>query len=133
MNNVLFVCRGNIFRSVTAEYALRANLGQHAEVIVASAGTMHAPDARVRDDVAAYLASRGLDVSGHQRRTLSANILNQADLVIAMDTDHQDILRQEFEFESMLFMQACGKGRRRLPDVDDLFPLARSSAPKIGR
>ncbi|TMH71623.1 MAG: low molecular weight phosphotyrosine protein phosphatase, partial [Betaproteobacteria bacterium] len=35
---VLFVCTGNIFRSLTAEYALRRELGAQSAVAVASAG-----------------------------------------------------------------------------------------------
>ena len=36
--SVLFVCTGNIFRSVTAEYALKARLGAGTSYVVSSAG-----------------------------------------------------------------------------------------------
>jgi len=82
---------------------------------------MHAPDARVRNDVADYLAAKQLDVSRHQRRTLSKNMLRRTDLVIAMSTDHKDLLEREYDYQSTLFMGACGLGARPLLDVDDLF------------
>ena len=43
MRQVLFVCTGNIFRSLTAEYALRAALGARRDIVVASAGTEDFP------------------------------------------------------------------------------------------
>jgi protein-tyrosine phosphatase len=39
MADVLFVCTGNIFRSLTAEYVLRRELGPNSRIVVASAGT----------------------------------------------------------------------------------------------
>ena len=84
---------------------------------------MHAPHVRVRDDVAAYLAIKSLDVASHQRRTLTKEILSEADLVISMSTDHHLILRTEFETDSLLFTEACGGKAEPILDVDDLFAL----------
>ena len=56
MNRVLFVCTGNIFRSLTAEYALRAALRDSGrEIVVESAGTEDFPHV-VKSSVARYLA-----------------------------------------------------------------------------
>ena len=38
LQSVLFVCTGNIFRSVTAEYALKARLDPGTSCVVSSAG-----------------------------------------------------------------------------------------------
>jgi protein-tyrosine-phosphatase len=35
-----------------------------------------------------YLRAKGFDVSAHQRRTLTREILEQSHLAIAMSTDH---------------------------------------------
>lgn len=129
MTRVLFVCTGNIFRSMTAEYALRRRLGPGSDVHVASAGTAHRPDLGVRDDVAAYLHGLGLDVSGHRRRTLTPAILAESDRVIAMNVDHLDILREQYGFGAELFLRACVGDARPLPDVDDLFPPDRHFSP----
>ena len=90
---------------------------------------MHAPDITVRDDVAACLAGKSLNVAGHQRRTLTTDILSQADMVIAMSTDHHSILRNQFETESLLFTEACGEQAEPLLDVDDLFALEDRHSP----
>ena len=121
MASVLFVCTGNIFRSVAAEYALRANLPPASGIIVSSAGMRHAPGARVRDDVARYLSAKKLNVSAHNRRTLNQEILSQSDWVIAMSTVHKDQLEHRYAYRSTLFMDACGLGEQPLLDVDDLF------------
>lgn len=121
MTGILFICTGNIFRSVTAEYALLAALGDRTDISVASAGTLHAPGYTVRPDVAAYLQRKELDVSGHRRRTLTSEMLEQTDVVIAMSVDHQSILEVDFQTDAMLFTEACGGSAEALLDVDDLF------------
>lgn len=115
------MCTGNIFRSVTAEYALKAALEEPSVFSVSSAGTMDAPGYVVRNDVAAYLARKGLDVSKHARRTLTQDMLNQSDVVIPMSTDHQMILERDYGLTTRLYTEACGATPEPLLDVDDLF------------
>jgi protein-tyrosine-phosphatase len=118
---VLFVCTGNIFRSLTAEYALRRELGAQSPLLVASAGTDDYPHV-VRPNVREYLASRGLDVSTHRRRTLTAEILAGAERVVAMSTDHQRLLRERFGLQVPVFLEACGGTCEALPDIEDVVP-----------
>ena len=126
LRRVLFVCTGNIFRSLTAEYALRRALGQQhgdfvvrSDIVVASAGTEDFPHV-VRPVVRDYLLRHGLDVRTHRRRTLTAQILADATDVIAMNTDHRAILRDHFGCaDAPLFTTACGLADEPLPDVDE--------------
>jgi protein-tyrosine phosphatase len=121
MQNVLFVCTGNIFRSLTAEYALRHALGGASGIVVASAGTEDFPHV-VRPVVRDYLLAQGLDVRSHRRRTLTSEILRDAGLVIAMSTDHRVVLTQQFNRRDVpLFTEACGLPGEPLPDVDDVI------------
>lgn len=130
--SILFVCTGNIFRSMTAEYALRRQLGTAIDIKVASAGTAHRPTLTVRSDVAAYLKTLGLDVSSHQRRTLDAGILKAHDLVIAMNSDHQLFLQDQFQCQVPVFLEAATGTAQDMPDVDDLFaPEDHLSPPAI--
>ena len=119
MRRVLFVCTGNIFRSLTAEYALRRVLGTRTDVMVASAGTEDFPHVvipLVRD----YLLAHGLDVSRHRRRTLTAQILREPGPVIAMSTEHRSILAEHFDRRDvLLFTEACGLPAEPLPDVNE--------------
>ena len=119
--SILFVCTGNIFRSLTAERALRRALGGASNVSVASAGTAHEPELSVRSDVAAYLLRQGLDVSDHQRRTLTPEIATTAHLVIAMNSDHRRFLAEQHGIDAPLYTTAVGGASEDLPDVNDLF------------
>ncbi len=121
MTRVLFVCTGNVFRSLTAEYALKQQVSGHGHIHVSSAGTRHAPKISVREDVAAYLSGKGLDVSNHKRTLVTDELLQQSDLVVAMNTDHQKTLQERHGLEVPLYMEACGMGAVPLLDVDDLF------------
>ncbi len=121
MTRVLFVCTGNVFRSLTAEYALKQQVGGLGRIHVSSAGTRDAPAISVREDVAAYLMGKGLDVSNHQRSLVTAELLEQTDLVVAMNTDHQKTLDARHGLKAPLYMETCGMGGQPLLDVDDLF------------
>ena len=120
MRRILFVCTGNIFRSLTAEYALRDFLGAGNEIIIASAGTEdfpHVVSPLVRD----YLLARGLDVSGHRRRTLTPEMLQDQGPVIAMSTEHRSVLAERFNRGDVpLFTEACGILGEPLPDVEEV-------------
>jgi protein-tyrosine-phosphatase len=122
MRQVLFVCTGNIFRSLTAEYALRDALGSASGIVVASAGTEDFPYV-VRPVVSGYLLARGLDVRSHRRRTVTAEMLREAGLVIAMSTEHRSVLAEQFHCRDVpLFTEACGLPGEPLPDIEDVIP-----------
>jgi protein-tyrosine-phosphatase len=114
---VLFVCTGNIFRSLTAEYALRLELPAASGVLVGSAGTEDFPHV-VKPVVADRLLRRGLDVTTHRRRTLTSELLDAADLVVAMSDEHRSELARRFGLDAPLFAEACGFPGESLPDVD---------------
>lgn len=45
----------------------------------------------------AYLLSKGYDVSGHRRRTVTRQILDESQLVVAISTDHQSLIQRHAE------------------------------------
>lgn len=119
MNRVLFVCTGNIFRSLTAEYALRRALGARADVHVSSAGTADHPY-EVRQNVRDYLRAKGFDVGRHRRRTLTREMLEGSHLVIAMSTDHHAHIRERYGIAVPLFLEACSEAAAALPDIEEV-------------
>ena len=131
MPRVLFVCTGNIFRSMTAEYAvrraatmpIRAMTGRHYAPFwqVSSAGTEDSPLV-VWPVVADHLRWHGLDVSAHRRRTLTLALLDEADLVVAMSTEHQRELVDRFAYAAPLYTELAGHPSEPLPDVDEAVP-----------
>ena len=132
MHRVLFVCTGNIFRSLTAEYALRHVLGVRSDITVASAGTEdfpHVVNPYVRD----YLFTRGFDVTRHCRRTLTAQILQEPGPVIAMSTEHRSVLAERFNLRDVpLFTEACGLAAEPLPDVDEVVRDHKTNPIAVG-
>jgi len=118
MKRVLFVCTGNIFRSLTAERGLCHALQGRTDIHVSSAGTADFPHV-VAPGVREYLLSRGFDVSSHRRRTLTEAILDESHLVIAMSIDHRAYIRSRFGRAAPLFLEACGEPGDALPDIEE--------------
>jgi protein-tyrosine phosphatase len=121
MASILFVCTGNIFRSMTAEYALKARLDPRSPIRVSSAGTMAIPQ-QMHPDVCAYLLQRGVDPSHHYQRRVSAELLHATDLVVAMSTDHQAFLFDTFQCRAPLFNEICHGRSDPLFDVWEAIP-----------
>ncbi len=85
---ILFVCTGNICRSPMAEYMTRAITGERGlDVLVRSAGLAGEgqPSPGYALDV---MEARGIDISGHRSRRLSAMMVRSADLVVGMAGNH---------------------------------------------
>jgi protein-tyrosine phosphatase len=121
MPSILFVWTGNIFRSLTAEFALKARLDPRSPMAVSSAGTVAIPQ-QSHPDVRAYLMQRGMDPSRHQQRRVSTELLNATDLVIAMSTDHQAYLFDIFQYHASLFNKVCYGRSEPLLDVWEAVP-----------
>jgi protein-tyrosine phosphatase len=119
---ILFVCTGNVFRSLTAEYALRR---ARTDVVVASAGTDDYPHV-VHPAVSAYLLQKGFDVRAHRRRTLTRDMLDH--FVIAMSLDHRDFIRANYGTEVPVFLECCGGAAEALLDLEEAVSDYRTNA-----
>ena len=105
MPTVLFVCTANRSRSPVAAACLRKELasrGVGEDWWVISAGTW-TTDGLPPVEVAILGAKRlGLDISGHASRVVTAERMQDADLVIVMERGQKEALENEFP-------QAAGK------------------------
>ena len=127
---MLFICTGNIFRSLAAEYALRDALLPRRDIVVSSAGTDDFPHV-VRPLVRDYLLAKGLDVGNHKRRTITRTLLDDCRLVIALSTDHRSFLSERFGMEVPLYTEACGGAAEPLPDIDDVIADCQTNARAV--
>ncbi len=96
MFRILFVCTGNICRSPMAEGMLRHWLERDlvSEVEVSSAGTYAQEGLPASAHAVSVMAEAGMDISEHVSRMLHRAIIEEADLVLAMEAGHlYEILR----------------------------------------
>jgi len=63
-----------------------------------------------------------LSVDKHIRRTLTNEILEDANLVIAMSSNHRNHLKACFGVEAPIFTQACGAEATPLLDISEAVP-----------
>ncbi|MGI9405926.1 MAG: low molecular weight phosphatase family protein [Hyphomicrobiaceae bacterium] len=117
ITSVLFICTGNIFRSMTAEYALRGV----APLAVSSAGLIDAPH-EVLPFVRSHLTGKGVDIAEHQPRRLTQAILDDADVAVAMGTDHRDHVGEVHGRDIPLFSEVAFGKSEPLRDVWEVIP-----------
>jgi protein-tyrosine phosphatase len=93
MTSILVVCTGNICRSPIAEGFLRDGLARRfgeRSPVVSSAGTSGWEGSGAMSESVEAAAERGSDLSGHVARALTATMVQGADLVVCMATDHRE-------------------------------------------
>jgi len=89
---VLFVCTGNTCRSAMAE-VIAAHIARErglTGVEFASAGTAASPHAHASDGALLVALEHGHDLSEHRARLLTAELVAEHDLVLAMGPHHVD-------------------------------------------
>lgn len=121
ITSILFVCTGNIFRSVAAEYALKAALGPGGPYRVGSAGIVAATQP-MPSLIAARLREKGADPSRHVQRRLDETLVDSTDVLVAMGLDHREFIRQRLGREALLFNQVCHGAEESVLDIHEAVP-----------
>jgi len=98
INNVLFVCTGNICRSPFAEALLKNLLDQEGlEGIRADSAGLLALPGRFTTPLAQRVAAEfGVDLSESQAKSLSQDLVAWSDLVLVMEKSHEEALLSAF-------------------------------------
>lgn len=121
IQSVLFVCTGNIFRSLAAEHALKNMLGEGSSCLVGSAGIELKPQ-KVHEWVQRRLELKGADVRAHVQRQLTRELIEEADLVVAMARNHQVFIREHFGRNVPLFNRVCFERDEPILDLHEMLP-----------
>jgi protein-tyrosine-phosphatase len=120
MPHIVFVCSGNVFRSLSAQLALQSVAPQG--MTAASAGCWTRAEFRMRGDIRERLAHWNADCSAHRPRQLTREIIDGADLVVAMSRDHQAYIEQTFGRRVPLYMEIAAGRSDAFPDLPDIVP-----------
>lgn len=101
--SVLFVCTGNTCRSPMAEGIFKRMVAEKLEcsvddlqrrgIEIHSAGTLGVMGGCPSAKALAVCRKRGIDISGHQTRGLTADLIHPADHIFTMASHHVDVVR----------------------------------------
>jgi protein-tyrosine phosphatase len=85
---ILFLCTANACRSVMAQAMLSARLVPRGVTAGVHSAGMLSGGRRPPPEVISVMAARGLDVTGHRSRTVTAADLAVADLILGLAREH---------------------------------------------
>ncbi|MCF7834857.1 hypothetical protein K9M48_02260 [Candidatus Gracilibacteria bacterium] len=116
---LLFVCTGNVFRSMSAEYLAKKHIKDNKikGIEVSSAGTTARPQ-----NPFSYTLKRldkyGCNASKHRQTKVSNEVLKDKDFVICMAKHHQEVIKS-LGYESVLFnFIAYGKNKDVMDEAE---------------
>jgi protein-tyrosine phosphatase len=99
MPSVLFVCQANRCRSPIAAALLNEKVKSDPvtrEWRIESAGTWTVAGQPALPDVEVVMLRRGLDLSSHRSRIVTAELLESFQLILTMESGQKEALRVEF-------------------------------------
>jgi protein-tyrosine phosphatase len=99
MPSVLFICTANLYRSPLAAAFLRKKIREMPageEWNIDSAGTWTQSGSPVHSQTLEDARRFGLDVHKHRSKQVSADLLEDQDLILVMETGHKEALWIEF-------------------------------------
>jgi protein-tyrosine-phosphatase len=94
MSLILFVCTGNLCRSPMAEGLLRQRLAEKelSQHKVASTGIWAVDGKPASENAVLAMKERGIDISDHIAHTITAEDVAEADLILCMSREHQQMI-----------------------------------------
>ncbi|MFA5745849.1 MAG: hypothetical protein WCX73_00865 [Candidatus Pacearchaeota archaeon] len=126
MKTILFVCTGNVFRSMCAELFLKKHLKEkNIKIKVASAGII-AKKQEIHPIVREELDKFKIDYSKHKQRKVTRKILDSSDIIISMAKVHQKFLKEKFNTDSILFNEICFNKDEDFLDYPDILKQTKS-------
>jgi protein-tyrosine phosphatase len=124
LKNVLFVCTGNTCRSPLAEVLFRDLVKAAQDYEVHSAGVGAFSGQAASRHSAKLAKERGLDLSKHQSRAVTIDLVDQATHIFALGRSHLSALLMDYpeaEDKINLLSEFTADDKMRGKDVSDPF------------
>ncbi|HEY0664546.1 MAG TPA: low molecular weight protein-tyrosine-phosphatase [Gallionella sp.] len=113
IKRVLVVCIGNICRSPMAEGLLKNSL---PNVQISSAG-LGALVGHGADPIAlGLMADAGVDIGAHRARSLTDQIVREADLILVMDEQQKQQIAQQYPYTRGKVFRLAEAAKQDIPD-----------------
>lgn len=122
--SILFVCTGNVFRSVSAEQCFKKYLSDNgiAGWDVSSAGTL-APPESVHPKVLDTLREFGIANFEHRQKKLTREMIASYDAIVCMAENHIEFVKSELGYaHAVLFNDLALGEQTSIWDVEDDVP-----------
>ena len=95
--NILFVCKGNICRSVFAEYRLKMMVqGTGNDYLIHSCGLDASQSGQSPDHALTVAKEYGLDLTNHVPKPVASTYMDEADIVLAMEYSQFRALKKQY-------------------------------------
>ena len=123
--SILFLCYGNINRSALA-HILAEKLYLDSQVRMASAGFHLVAGRQIDPNMLHIAAQHGIDLSSHRSKTITPELLQEADVIFVMVREQYFYMKQEYP-ESLAKVFLLGSLNEQINlDIDDPYekPLA---------
>ena len=118
---IMFVCTGNIFRSLSAEKIFNKKTKEKGLLMQAVSYGTQGTNRKVSKIVIDELKKRGISIKGHKSKKLTKENLIGIDTIITMAKEHQDFLDKEFGIKTPLFDEIALGTPSSVYDVTDVI------------
>ena len=122
---ILLVCTGNSCRSVMAGGLLRELLKDKGDYKVITAGTASFAGMSPTREAIQVMSDMGIDVSSHRSSPLSNTMIEEADLILVMETRHKEhiLSRAPSAKDKVFLLTEFGRTKKEdklvTPDIPD--------------
>ena len=120
MKSILFICTGNVFRSMSAEHLFRKHLSERGFTgwKVASAGIVARPEP-LDPKTIEVLEKMGVKIN-HRQKKLTRQMLDDYDIIVPMAANHLQFINAKFGFKNaFLFNDLALNKKSSIWDVED--------------
>jgi protein-tyrosine-phosphatase len=128
---IVFVCTGNIFRSVSAEFSLKEYLKKNKirGITVKSGGIIAKPQVTPKSILDPFEILE-FDHSKHKQKKVTKDYLKNFDLIVSMASNHKKFIKEKFNIKSVLFNKICYNKNSSIKDITETKLSIRSNPKK---